>query len=95
MLKTALSSLFLLLTGCDRAPKPMPPKASLELPRADGSDAVPKQIEAKAPAAHPGRTLYVCPMHPEIVSEAPGVCPKCNMKLEPKPAAHEHHEETR
>ena len=24
---------------------------------------------------------YICPMHPEIESSNPGVCPKCNMKL--------------
>jgi hypothetical protein len=27
---------------------------------------------------------YVCPMHPEVTSEAPGRCPKCGMKLVPK-----------
>src|SRR6266849_3371838 len=31
---------------------------------------------------------YVCPMHPEVVSEMPGNCPKCGMALEPaRPAA--------
>jgi len=25
--------------------------------------------------------VYVCPMHPEVVNEAPGSCPKCGMKL--------------
>ncbi len=24
---------------------------------------------------------YTCPMHPEVVKEAPGKCPKCGMKL--------------
>lgn len=28
--------------------------------------------------------VYVCPMHPEVTSDAPGLCPKCNMKLVPK-----------
>jgi hypothetical protein len=25
--------------------------------------------------------LYVCPMHPEVTSKAPGTCPKCGMTL--------------
>ena len=28
-------------------------------------------------------TQYTCPMHPEIVRDAPGECPKCGMALEP------------
>ena len=24
---------------------------------------------------------YTCPMHPEVVQDNPGNCPKCNMKL--------------
>ncbi|HVH44027.1 MAG TPA: heavy metal-binding domain-containing protein [Labilithrix sp.] len=31
-----------------------------------------------------GAVVYVCPMHPEVTSPAPGICPKCNMKLVPK-----------
>src|SRR5262245_28454372 len=27
--------------------------------------------------------LYTCPMHPEIVQDHPGSCPKCGMALEP------------
>jgi Cu+-exporting ATPase len=27
--------------------------------------------------------LFTCPMHPEIVQEGPGACPKCGMALEP------------
>ncbi len=32
-------------------------------------------------------TEYVCPMHPEIVRDAPGDCPICGMALEPRMVA--------
>jgi len=27
---------------------------------------------------------YTCPMHPEVVKDEPGKCPKCGMALVPK-----------
>ena len=33
--------------------------------------------------AMPKGTKYTCPMHPEIVQDGPGYCPKCGMALEP------------
>ena len=33
-----------------------------------------------APLEH-AAGAYVCPMHPEVASDQPGRCPKCNMKL--------------
>ncbi len=30
------------------------------------------------------KTIYTCPMHPEIEQDHPGDCPKCGMALEPK-----------
>jgi FtsP/CotA-like multicopper oxidase with cupredoxin domain len=34
-------------------------------------------------AAGPGGAPYGCPMHPEVVRDAPGKCPECGMKLLP------------
>ncbi|HEY0947815.1 MAG TPA: heavy metal translocating P-type ATPase [Opitutaceae bacterium] len=47
---------------------------------------------ARARPAHPaarGKTIYTCPMHPEIEQDHPGDCPKCGMPLEPKTAGGE------
>src|SRR6185503_17577313 len=35
---------------------------------------------------------YTCPMHPEIVRDAPGSCPICGMALEPRTASLEQEE---
>ena len=35
------------------------------------------------PEPPPAGTQYTCPMHPEIVRDAPGTCPICGMALEP------------
>ena len=39
------------------------------------------------PQPAPPGTLYTCPMHPEVVQEGPGDCPKCGMALEPMTAS--------
>jgi len=31
------------------------------------------------------RIRYACPMHPEVLEDKPGTCPKCGMDLEPLP----------
>lgn len=36
--------------------------------------------QSAAPAAKAGK--YTCSMHPEVVSDTPGKCPKCGMNLE-------------
>jgi Cu+-exporting ATPase len=36
-----------------------------------------------------GKKIYTCPMHPEVVSDKSGDCPKCGMALEPKNAVAE------
>src|SRR5262249_31586028 len=36
------------------------------------------------PPAPSAKTEWTCPMHPEIVRDAPGSCPICGMALEPR-----------
>lgn len=42
---------------------------------------------------HAGETTYYCPMHPQVTSDEPGICPICNMDLVPQgdPDAMEEH----
>jgi Cu(I)/Ag(I) efflux system membrane fusion protein len=44
-----------------------------------------KSHEGHAPeaAAQKQKTIYQCPMHPEIVRDKPGQCPICHMDLQP------------
>ena len=51
-------------------------------------DPVATASEASPTAAEPSDapTVYTCPHHPEVTSNQPGVCPKCDMKLQPKKA---------
>jgi Cu+-exporting ATPase len=48
-------------------------------------EADPEAYLGDQPAAKemPEGTQYTCPMHPEIIRDEPGDCPKCGMALEP------------
>jgi Cu+-exporting ATPase len=41
-------------------------------------------LEPEHPVAPATKTEWTCPMHPEIVRDAPGSCPICGMALEPR-----------
>src|SRR5881296_1725910 len=38
---------------------------------------------AEPSTAFPQPQKYTCPMHPEVISDKAGECPKCGMALEP------------
>ncbi|QOP46759.1 copper-translocating P-type ATPase [Sulfurimonas paralvinellae] len=40
-------------------------------------------LEKEVEALPTVKTQYTCPMHPEIIRDEPGDCPKCGMHLEP------------
>jgi hypothetical protein len=62
-----------------------PPVAASATPPATGAHEGHDHASTSSPAdAGSQATVYVCPMHPEVTSSTPGVCPKCNMKLVPK-----------
>ena len=88
LMKSALSSILVVLGACDRAsvdasPAPAPAPASASASAAKDATPVAKTSAGRVKTAP--KTVYVCPMHPEVVSDVPGLCPKCNMKLDPKP----------
>jgi len=49
----------------------------------------PTRYLTAAPAAALPAAQYTCPMHPEVISDRPGSCPKCGMALEPRAATAE------
>ncbi len=50
--------------------------------KADPAQYLSKDAQKHVPIPPKG-TQYTCPMHPEVISDSPGDCPKCGMALEP------------
>src|SRR5581483_8285635 len=42
------------------------------------------QAMHSAKQSEPTKKQYTCTMHPEVLKDAPGKCPKCGMELVPK-----------
>lgn len=76
----ALASLTFAATSCSDNKPAVETTASPTSAAADSSatSATPNDTTTIAPA---GAMAYACPMHPEVVSNQPGKCPKCHMDL--------------
>jgi RND family efflux transporter MFP subunit len=52
-------------------------------PPGAATNSTPANIDDSSNAKPTAKQLYTCPMHPEIISDKPGKCPKCEMVLVP------------
>jgi RND family efflux transporter MFP subunit len=64
------------ICGMTLIPVMAPPDAATNTTTSAGTNSV---SEAKPSA----KQLYTCPMHPDVISDTPGKCPKCGMDLVP------------
>ena len=46
-----------------------------------------KNTQPKSKTDTAAKAVYICPMHPEVISDKPGKCPKCGMDLVKKKPA--------
>lgn len=81
-----LRLVFLLaLVACSPAPAPVArdPQDPSNPHAAEGVDPV-VAVRTAPTSSAPAATAFTCPMHPDVVSDHAGHCPKCGMNLVPK-----------
>ena len=71
----ALASLTLAATGCSEN------KSTTETTTTTPATEATAMSADSTSIANGMATTYTCPMHPEVVSNQPGQCPKCHMDL--------------
>ncbi|MDG4652563.1 multicopper oxidase domain-containing protein [Chryseobacterium arthrosphaerae] len=70
--------------------KTKPVEAKINTSKTDSKKAERAGEPKKVNAAAQSESAYTCPMHPEVISDKPGKCPKCGMELVEK----ENHQHT-
>ncbi|WP_425551513.1 multicopper oxidase domain-containing protein [Chryseobacterium arthrosphaerae] len=70
--------------------KTKPIEAKINTSKTDSKKAEKAGEPKKVNAAVQSESAYTCPMHPEVISDKPGKCPKCGMELVEK----ENHQHT-
>jgi hypothetical protein len=89
MLRLICFSGVLLAAGCASTPAPLPAgpsAADADSPHGqthEASIALGDSPVWQPPTGPQEGVVFTCPHHPEVVSEVPGVCPKCHMDLLP------------
>lgn len=69
----------------DGSSAPQPPTGRLKGPPAAAiKPDAPAKINSPPAATQPSDQVYTCVMHADVISDKPGKCPKCGMKLVPK-----------
>jgi hypothetical protein len=59
-------------------------------PGENAAPSAPRWTPTTLPTTHPATAAsYTCKMHPQVVSNHPGKCPKCRMKLVPRQTGQE------
>lgn len=90
MLRPVFCAGVLLVAGCATTPPPGsagPSAADVDAPEApphQASKALGDSPVWQPPTGPREGVVFTCPHHPEVVSESPGVCPKCHMDLLPQ-----------
>jgi Cu+-exporting ATPase len=70
--------------GCLSSFRSDPARYLMTPSKPGGAEPPPERLERSTHAESAEKTEYVCPMHLQIVRDAPGTCPICGMALEPR-----------